>query len=98
MEDWSELADLAFVDTPTLQKGLGRLEPYDLTVLMLGVPEGEQQERLDECLSERRREIVEDMADDVETFSDIDVQLILDELFNHIRGIKNARPKEQPQT
>ncbi|MBV1877805.1 MAG: cyclic nucleotide-binding domain-containing protein [Pseudomonadales bacterium] len=88
IEEWCELEDLSFVDSPTLLKAMGRLETYDLTVLLLGVPDGEAQARLDGCLSNRRREIVENLAEDIDTFSDIDVQLIIEDLFNNIRAIK----------
>lgn len=88
MKDWGELEDLEFVDTPTLERAMGLLEPYELAVLILGLPDGPQHQRLQNALSGRRQEMVQDMAEDFDEVSDVDIQITTDTLFNKIRDIR----------
>ena len=88
MDEWCEIEDLEFCDTPTFEKAVGRLEPYQLGVLMQGVPHGEIYKRIEHCLSERRREVIKSFADDLGTLTNSDIALVTDELFEKIRAIK----------
>lgn len=88
MDEWCEVEDLEFCDTPTLEKAIGRLEPYQLGVLMQGIPHGEIYKRVERCLSERRREVIKSFADDLGTLTNHDIALVTDELLEKIRAIK----------
>lgn len=87
-EEWNDIEDLEYCDTRTLEKAIGRLETYQLGVLMQGVPSKEIQQRIEQCLSERRKETLREFAEDIGALTDTDIELVTDELFDKIRMIK----------
>ncbi len=87
MEDWNNIRDLEYVNTPMLEKALGSLDPYQLSTLIHGADD-ESKARLLSCLSSRKKEMLESMADDLDNFSDVDTKIVVAELFDKIRAAK----------
>ena len=90
MEDWNSIRDLEYVNTPTLEKVLGSLDPYQLSTLIHGA-DNESKARLLSCLSSRKKEMLESMADDLENHSEIDTKIVVAELFDKIRAAKTGQ-------
>jgi hypothetical protein len=87
MEQWNSFNDLEYVNTPSLEKVLGSLDPYQLATLIQGA-DGETKARILSCLSSRKKAMLESLADDFDHCSDIDINIVVTELFDRIRAAK----------
>jgi len=79
---------ITFIKTSrSLEKAINRLPPYEQCVLLQGL-EGKMKNRVLDSLSVRRRNALEDMIEDADTPGEVDIKLVVTDVFDKIREMK----------
>lgn len=92
-EEFDEIADIQFVDMETLQQVFGSIEPFKLARLLKGIDDDEVATRIKNCLSKRKRAVIETTMQSIETVDFVESAELENFVIEEIKRIKLADAK-----